>query len=166
MPVFLLLFPVLLCFQIRISLVPDVLLHLSQLKLFGGRKLLYLGFGKMKFLSASLRLIFLSFIVCLTVLWLLTLSAASIFALVTWIINGYNLILLWFLSSKSCPLFCSYTYDVSKSKWATKVSETTPWKYSLKFILAFGALLLHCCFCSLMVLIFAVVYGGCYWVSL
>lgn len=89
MAVFLSLFPVLLCFQKKISLVLDVLLHLSQLS--AGRKLSYLLFGKMKFLSASLRLIFLSFVVCLTVLWLWTLSAASIFIQVTWIINGCNL---------------------------------------------------------------------------
>lgn len=62
------------------SPVPVVLLHLSQFKLTGGKNLFIFAIKLQEIpLKAALRLSFLSFIVCLTIFWLLmTFAAVSI----------------------------------------------------------------------------------------
>lgn len=135
---------------------PVILLHLSQFKLTGGKTLFIFAIWlQVISLKAALRSYFLSFIVCLTIFWLL-LTFAAVFILYCWPKSWIHVTWFFFgfMPSKCCHLIDSVpVYDASKSKWVTNLLKHKYSSANCSAVLLFGAVFLLCCFCSLMVLV-------------
>lgn len=114
---------------------PVILLHLSQFKLTGGKTLFIFAIWlQVISLKAAFRSSFLSFIVCLTIFWLL-LTFAAVSILYWWPRSWIHV--TWsffaFMPSKCCHLIDPVPVcDASKPKRVTKLTETQIQQCKLK----------------------------------